>query len=240
MGGSVSAGRTNDELVDNLIDAGLIKSQQVERVFRAVDRGIFYLPEHRDSAYRDLAWREGLIHISAPCIYAKVLECLELRPSQYFLNIGSGSGYLSTMVGLILGQNGINHNIELHQAMIDYSRKKVFEFMQSAPYFDDFDFCKPKFVHGNVFNLTSPSYILYDRIYVGAGASIEHEDMIKNLLKVDGICIMPLNDSVSEIILEKKFKKLFFIFLVSKNKKTRGKYLGKKYNYGSVICFIGD
>lgn len=197
MGGSVSAGRSNDELVDNLIDAGLIKSQQVERVFRAVDRGIFYLPECRESAYRDLAWREGLIHISAPCIYAKVMESLELRPSQYFLNVGSGSGYFSTMVGLILGSNGTNHNIELHESMIDYSKQKVAEFIQKAPYFDDFDFCKPKFVHGNVLNLIATGSVLYDRIYVGAGASCEHEDLIKNFLKVNGVCIMPLNDSVN-------------------------------------------
>ena len=41
MGGSVSSGRNNDELVDNLVKGGLIKTQLIERVFRAVDRGIF-------------------------------------------------------------------------------------------------------------------------------------------------------------------------------------------------------
>jgi protein-L-isoaspartate O-methyltransferase len=104
MGGSVSSGRNNDELIDNLIEGGLIKSQQVEKVFRAVDRSIFYLPDHKDCAYKDLAWREGRIHISAPCIYTRVLEGLELTPGLSFLNIGSGTGYLSTMVGLILGR----------------------------------------------------------------------------------------------------------------------------------------
>jgi hypothetical protein len=71
MGGSVSSGRNNDELVDNLVKGGLIKTQLIERVFRAVDRGIFYLPKFKDAAYRDLAWREGRIHISAPCIYTR-------------------------------------------------------------------------------------------------------------------------------------------------------------------------
>ena len=74
MGGSVSSGRNNDELVDNLVKGGLIKTQIIERVFRAVDRGIFYLPKFKDAAYRDLAWREGRIHISAPCIYTRLLE----------------------------------------------------------------------------------------------------------------------------------------------------------------------
>lgn len=59
MGGNVSSGQNNDELIDNLIESGLIKSNMVERVFRAVDRGIFYLPKFKHLAYRDLAWREG-------------------------------------------------------------------------------------------------------------------------------------------------------------------------------------
>jgi hypothetical protein len=66
MGGSVSSGRTNDELIDNLCDSSHIKTKKVESVFRAVDRAIYYLPQHKEVAYRDLAWREASIHISAP------------------------------------------------------------------------------------------------------------------------------------------------------------------------------
>ena len=38
MGGVVSSGSTNDELVDNLCTEGYIVSPEVERVFRIVDR----------------------------------------------------------------------------------------------------------------------------------------------------------------------------------------------------------
>lgn len=197
MGGSVSAGRNNDELIDNLIEGGLINTQMVERVFRAVDRGTFYLSKHKESAYRDLAWREGLIHISAPCIYTRVMEALELQSGQYFLNIGSGTGYFSSMVGLVLGSNGVNHNIELHDELVNYSKQKVSEFMKTSVHFDDFDFCVPKFVQGNLLNLNlKDDTVLYDRIYVGAGVTDEQENLIKSLLKVNGILIMPLNDSV--------------------------------------------
>lgn len=126
MGGAVSAGEDNDDLIDNLKEAYYIRSDLVERAFRAIDRADYYLEDYRDNAYKvspdwllsggwsvastvwclhqDLAWRHGNIHLSAPCIYSEVMEALDLHPGLSFLNMGSGTGYLSTMVGLILGK----------------------------------------------------------------------------------------------------------------------------------------
>lgn len=103
MGGAVSAGEDNDDLIDNLKEAQYIRTESVEQAFRAIDRGDYYLEGYRDNAYKDLAWKHGNIHLSAPCIYSEVMEALKLQPGLSFLNLGSGTGYLSTMVGLILG-----------------------------------------------------------------------------------------------------------------------------------------
>ena len=48
----MSAGEDNEELIDNLVDAGYIKDSSIQRVFRAVDRGNYYLPDYRRSAYK--------------------------------------------------------------------------------------------------------------------------------------------------------------------------------------------
>lgn len=69
MGGAVSAGRDNNDLVDNLVESNYIKTDFVERVFRAVDRADYFLPASRHSAYKDIAWKCGSFHLSAPCIY---------------------------------------------------------------------------------------------------------------------------------------------------------------------------
>lgn len=139
MGGAVSAGEDNDDLIDNLKESYYIRSDLVEQAFRAIDRADYYLDDYRDNAYKvttsscvhesskpwtpskyriidgnlvvdvcycthqDLAWRHGNIHLSAPCIYSEVMEALDLHAGLSFLNLGSGTGYLSTMVGLILG-----------------------------------------------------------------------------------------------------------------------------------------
>ena len=104
MGGAVSSGENNDALVDNLIRADYIKCPEVERVFRVVDRAFYYTDEDKQTAYKDLAWKSKNLHLSAPCIYSQVMESLELKEGMSFLNLGSGTGYLSTMVVLIIGE----------------------------------------------------------------------------------------------------------------------------------------
>uniref|UniRef100_A0A8D1Z6C3 Protein-L-isoaspartate (D-aspartate) O-methyltransferase domain containing 2 n=1 Tax=Sus scrofa TaxID=9823 RepID=A0A8D1Z6C3_PIG len=71
MGGAVSAGEDNDELIDNLKEAQYIRTERVEQAFRAVDRADYYLEEFKENAYKDLAWKHGNIHLSAPCIYSE-------------------------------------------------------------------------------------------------------------------------------------------------------------------------
>ena len=107
MGGAVSAGTDNDSLIENLKKSDYIKSYRIERVFKAIDRGDYYLADHKENAYKDLAWKHGHIHLSAPCIYSEVMESLHLEAGMSFLNLGSGTGYLSSLAGLILGEKYI-------------------------------------------------------------------------------------------------------------------------------------
>lgn len=51
------------------------------------------------------------MHISAPHIYGSAIEALDLVPNSCtsFLNIGSGTGYVSAIVAGILGPNSLNY-----------------------------------------------------------------------------------------------------------------------------------
>ncbi|XP_073463530.1 protein-L-isoaspartate O-methyltransferase domain-containing protein 2 [Aquarana catesbeiana] len=198
MGGAVSAGEDNDDLIDNLKEAQYIRTEEVEQAFRAIDRADYYLEEFKENAYKDLAWKHGNIHLSAPCIYSEVMEALELQPGLSFLNLGSGTGYLSTMVGLILGPFGINHGVELHQDVIEYAKQKLEQFVRTSDSFDRFEFCEPSFVAGNCLDISLESSA-YDRVYCGAGVQKEHEDYMKNLLKMGGILVMPLEEKLTKI-----------------------------------------
>lgn len=194
----MSTGDDNDDLIDNLLAADYIKTPLIEKVFRAVDRAHYYLPDHKDNAYKDLAWKHGHLHLSAPCIYSEVMESLELESGHSFLNLGSGTGYLSTMVGLIVGPYGINHGVEIHADVVEYAQGRVEEYRKTADSFDEYEFCDPEFVLGNCLLVTSGCH-LYDRVYCGAACPPEHENYMKNLIKVGGILVMPLNDQLQQI-----------------------------------------
>ena len=59
-----------------------------------------------------------------------------------------------------------------------------------------FEFCEPCFVMGNCLEI-APESGQYDRVYCGAGVQREQEDYMKNLLKVEGILVLPLEEKVS-------------------------------------------
>ncbi|GFU24648.1 protein-L-isoaspartate O-methyltransferase domain-containing protein 1 [Nephila pilipes] len=177
----------------------LIKNGRcIERIFRAVDRGDYYLEGCKENAYRDLAWKHGHIHLSAPCIYSEVMESLQLGPGMSFLNLGSGTGYLSTMAGLLLGTYGTNHGVELHEEVVEYAKSKLEEFQNSSPAMDKYEFCPPSFVVGNCL-LLDTSVHQYDRVYCGAACPTEHENYMKNLVRVGGILVMPLSDHLLRV-----------------------------------------
>ena len=135
----------------------------------------------------------------APCIYSEVMEALNLEPGLSFLNLGSGTGYLSTMVGLILGPNGVSHGVELHEDVVEYANEKFYKFKMNSPAIDKYEFCEPKFRVGNCLLIDTASMRQYDRVYCGASCPPEHENYMKNLIKVGGILVMPLNDHLLQI-----------------------------------------
>lgn len=198
MGGAVSAGEDNDDLVDNLVRANYIRSGKVTDVFRTVDRGHYYLKGQRNSAYYDIAWKFDHLHLSAPCIYSEVMEQLDLQPGMSFLNLGSGTGYLSTMAGLLLGPNGINHGLEIHGDVVEYAKEHLEEFVKKCPSFDRFEFCYPQFEVGNCL-LLPPDTPGYDRIYCGAACPTEYANYLKSLLNIEGKLVLPLEDQLQVI-----------------------------------------
>ena len=83
----------------------MVKSAKIEKVMRLVDRGDFA----KDDLYEDSPQYIGYgATISAPNIHAFALEHLEdvLKQGNKVLDVGSGSGYLSTCFAYLVGKSG--------------------------------------------------------------------------------------------------------------------------------------
>ena len=134
-------------------------------------------------------------------LYGAVLDhvCHPVHTGLSFLNVGSGTGYMSTMAGLLIGPYGINHGIEIYQENVDFALQKQEEFLEKFAWYDPLHFCEPLFVVGNGL-LLSPGNLLYDRIYCGAACPPEHAQLMKNMLAVGGILVMPYENQVRETL----------------------------------------
>lgn len=83
----------------------------------------------------------------------------------------------------------------MYSEIVDFAYERLDDFMSNSSAVDEYDFCEPSFVVGNCLMLDS-SCQQYDRVYCGASCPEEYESYIKNLVKIGGILIMPLNEKV--------------------------------------------
>nr|CDS34338.2 protein l isoaspartate o methyltransferase [Hymenolepis microstoma] len=225
MGVGASSFPDNDSLVDSVVEEGDF-SPEVERVLRLVDRSSYAVGPSAQ-IYCDSAWRVDRLHLSAPSIYALVLRELNIRPGQSVLNIGSGTGYLSTMLGLLLGK------IFLNFCPPQFTAGNIFSLVPPIPdspifpspeipenpqevyaqlmanrraeltqFLSSADIDPPPFINRNETDAESDFqyWPTYDRIYVGAMvSSINQLKAILRLLNVGGRLIAPMFDHLLRI-----------------------------------------
>jgi len=176
--------------------SGSIRSDNVISAFRKVDRACFLPEELAAEAYVDRPVRFGSFHQSAIHIYASALESLELEVGNSFLNVGSGTGYFSTLVGACIGPHAINHGVELCEELVTHAQQRYSSFLQGLPEAERIEFGEIKFFHGNALEIQPIECMSYDRIYVGAGCTAEHQQLFQSLLNENGILFGPFENEM--------------------------------------------
>ena len=84
----------------------------------------FFLPDFvRAQAYDDMPVAIGCGQtISQPSLVLRMIALLDVQPGQLVLDVGSGSGFVSSLLSHLLKSAGLVHAVEFESSLIEGSR----------------------------------------------------------------------------------------------------------------------
>ena len=166
-----------------IANAGVLKA------IEAVPRHLFLNSSFIERAYEDIAFPIGSGQtISRPHTVAFQTELLEIKKGEKVLEIGTGSGYQTS---ILLEMGAKVFTIERQKALFDTTKA----FLPKIGY-------NPKFFYGDGYKGLTV-FAPFDKIIITAGAPMI-PDALLDQLKVGGIMVIPLGDKVQVMTLIKK------------------------------------
>lgn len=179
--------KTNNEMVQYLINVGVLHSQSVIEAFREVDRADFVADPYASNIYEDYPLNIGDGQtISQPRTVAMMMEMLSVEKAQKILDIGSGSGWTTALLAYMTGESGYVIGVERVEELVEFGRNNL-----------------KKYGFNNV-NIIQAKETLgvkgetFERILVSAAADEFPQELSKQL-NIGGKIVIPVQNSVYEM-----------------------------------------
>jgi protein-L-isoaspartate(D-aspartate) O-methyltransferase len=113
------------QMVETQLRARGIKDPRVLTAMASVPRHAFVAERYGDEAYEDHPLPIGEEQtISQPYIVAVMLEMLALAPDDRVLEVGTGSGYVTALLAVLVAEVV---SLERHAALADHARRLLLE-----------------------------------------------------------------------------------------------------------------
>ena len=179
-----------ENLIQEIIDSGYLKSPHIIEAFFAIDRKNFVVSKYKDDTYSNIPLPIGFGQtISQPLTVAFILELLQPQAGEKILDIGAGSGWTSALLGYIVSQKPEGKVIAIER-------------IPELKEFGERNVAKYNFIKKGIVEFIcadgSKGYekeVLFDKILCSAAVSEVPKDWLKQL-KTGGRIVTPLNGEV--------------------------------------------
>jgi len=183
------------ELIFFLTRNNILKTKSIIEAFEKIDRKNFILKKYTNEAYNDYPLDIGSNQtISQPSTVAFMLELLSPKKGDKILDVGSGSGWTTALLGYIVGSEGKVCGIELIPDLVLFGRANL----------EKYDFKNTK-IYQATKDLGLKDKGPFDKILVSASARDVPEELIKQL-KVGGTMVIPIQDSIFRLFKKSRKK----------------------------------
>jgi len=173
-------------LIDNLIEEGWLKTPRIIESFKKIKRADF-LPEELLAELNEALPIGYGQTISQPLVVAFMLEQLQPEQGDKILDIGSGSGWTSALLGHIVGERGKIIAIDIVPELVKFGEKNA---------------AKYNFIEKGIVKFICADGLKgyqdeapFDKILVSA-ATDKVPSAWKEQLKIKGRIIVPLGSSI--------------------------------------------
>lgn len=182
-----------EELLEELIKDGYLKTASIIEAFKKIDRVKFVPAGEEPHAYenRPLPLPEGQT-ISQPLTVAFLLELLEPKRGEKILDVGAGSGWQTALLAELVGEAGKVISVERVKQLQEFAAANLtkFGFIEKGTV---------RVVHGDASQGYAPE-APYDKIVAAAAAPAIPEEW-KTQVKVGGKIVAPVGEAI--VVLEK-------------------------------------
>ncbi|MCX8174739.1 MAG: protein-L-isoaspartate(D-aspartate) O-methyltransferase [Candidatus Micrarchaeota archaeon] len=189
---------SKEQTLSNLILSGYLKSKPVILAMRKLSRELFLPASQRPFAWEDRPLPIGFGQtISAPHMYAFMLEAAQIKPGMRILEIGAGSGYGAALLSLLAGKKGEVISLEIVPELAAFAQDNL----KKAG-------CKAQVVCCDGYE-GYPQKAPFDRILVTAAC--EHmPPALPSQLKLGGKMLIPVGKFFQELLLVEKTQQGIF------------------------------
>ena len=183
--------RDKNSLIKYWKNENVVRNEKVISAFMKVPRENFILKEDLYQAYGDYPLNIGFgATISQPTTVVIMLESLDVKKGNKVLEIGTGSGYSSALLSVLVGTKGKIYSIEIVKELTEFAKNNLKKLRIK----------NVELLHYNG-SKGLKKYSPYDRIILHAATEDIPEELIKQL-KNSGIFLGPIGNRYSQNLIK--------------------------------------